>query len=222
MLSCASKRSTVIMDSCRHMQPPAPWADLCNEQRDWQSAGAGLALGEGHIHQGWLPDAHFCLFEVKTLLGYHRENNYFWLDADANERKRRRFSYWGYFMFVSATVHTNSPSPNRSFWSISGPAMLAEACVDELSNTILSHTGLTSSTSDKPILFPAPSHHHVPKSRYSVPGASAGGCEGCWFQPLASPLRFKTQIKAFGTSRFLVISKCTECVWCAILVFWFI
>lgn len=153
MLSCASKRSTVIMDSCRHMQPPAPWADLCNEQRDWQSVGAGLALGEGHIHQGWLPDAHFCLFEVKTLLGYHWENNYLWLDADANERKRRGLSYRAYFIFVSAIVHTDSPSPNRSFWSISGPAMLVEACVDELSNTILSHTGLTSSTSDKPILF---------------------------------------------------------------------
>lgn len=120
---------------------------------------------------------------MKTPLGYHRENNYLWLDADANEHKRCDFSFSAYFMILrvmckgvfmctQTRIHTDTHSQTHaprhtltsgSFSSIYGQEMGVVLCLVELSNTILSHIGLTSNTSDKPILFLSTESSPCPK-----------------------------------------------------------
>lgn len=120
---------------------------------------------------------------MKTPLGYHRENNYLWLDADANEHKRWDFSFSAYFtilrimckgvfMCTQTHIHTDTHSQTHalrhtlttgSFSSIYGQEMGVVLCLVELSNTILSHIDLTSNTSDKPILFLSTESSPCPK-----------------------------------------------------------
>lgn len=56
-----------------------------------------------------------------------------------------------FFFSIHAGRHTLTAT--SSFSSIYGLEMGVELCLVELSSTILSHIGLTSNTSDKPILF---------------------------------------------------------------------
>lgn len=86
------------------------------------------------------------------------------------------FSYCAYFMILRIVqmavlvLHTESLSSIEctqthidSFFSIYGLEMEVVLCLVELSSTILSHIGLTSNTSDKPILFLSTESSPCPK-----------------------------------------------------------
>lgn len=78
-------------------------------------------------------------------------------------------------VLVCAQIHTRTDSLSQthaqhrhtlttgSFFSIYGQEMGVVLCLVELSNTILSHIGLTSNTSDKPILFLSTESSPCPK-----------------------------------------------------------
>lgn len=78
----------------------------------------------------------------------------------------------GVFMGTQTRIHTDTYCQTHalrhtlttgSFSSIYGQEMGVVLCLVELSNTILSHIGLTSNTSDKPILFLSTESSPCPK-----------------------------------------------------------
>lgn len=80
--------------------------------------------------------------------------------------------HMGVLLCTQIHIHTDTISQTHahrhtlttgSFSSIYGQEMGVVLCVVELSNTILSHIGLTSNTSDKPILFLSTESSPCPK-----------------------------------------------------------
>lgn len=83
-----------------------------------------------------------------------------------------RMAHMGVLVCTQIHIHTHTLSPTHahrhtlttgSFFSIYGQEMRVVLCLVELSNTILSHIGLTSNTSDKPILFLSTESSPCPK-----------------------------------------------------------
>ena len=103
----------------------------------------------------------------------------------------------------------HSHMTSSSFSSISCLEMGVMLCLSELSSTILSHIGLTSNTSDKPILFPSTESSPCPKITLLSLGSQqrrmvSRGVDSSLWHPQHAP---KRQIKPFCKSWFLVISK---------------
>lgn len=103
----------------------------------------------------------------------------------------------------------HSHMTTASFSSISCLEMGVMLCLSERSSTILSHIGLTSNTSDKPILFPSTESSPCPKITLLSLGSqqrrmvSRGVDSSLWHLQYAR----KRQIKPFCKSWFPVISK---------------